>query len=226
MTTKRILLIEDEVHFAAFMEPELRREGFDVSVAHDGKSGLELALGDAWDLVLLDLMLPGMDGADVCRELRKYKRTPIMMITARDSISDRVSGLDGGADDYLPKPFAIEELLARIRVIFRRQEETQDAGSSLASGSLVLQREARIVTKGGRHISLTKREFALLEALMRNVNRVMSREALLDTVWGYDAVVDANVVDVYVRYLRNKIDEAGAPSLIEAVRGVGYVIRQ
>jgi DNA-binding response OmpR family regulator len=223
---KRILLIEDEAHFAAFMEPELKHEGFSVTVARDGRSGLELALGEAWDLVLLDLMLPEMDGADVCREILKYKKTPIIMITARDSVSDRVSGLDSGADDYIPKPFAIEELLARIRVVFRRQGESAEPGSLLAGGNLTLERESRIVKKAGTVIALTKREFALLEALMKNVNRVMSRETLLNTVWGYEAVVDANVVDVYIRYLRNKIDEPGSPSVIEAVRGIGYVMRR
>jgi DNA-binding response OmpR family regulator len=223
---KRILLIEDEVHFASFMELELMHEGFSATVARDGRSGLKLALEETWDLVLLDLMLPGLDGADVCREIRKIKKMPIIMITARDSVSDRVSGLDGGADDYIPKPFAIEELFARIRVVFRRQEESAEPMTIFSSGGLTLERESRIVARGGSPVALTKREFALLEALMRNVNRVMSRETLLDLVWGYESVVDANVVDVYIRYLRNKLDEPGVPSVIEAVRGIGYVMRK
>ncbi|MHA6485410.1 response regulator transcription factor [Paenibacillus sp. strain BS8-2] len=223
---KRILLIEDEAHYANFLELELQHEGFSVEVARDGMAGAKYALAESWDLILLDLMLPGMDGAEVCKEIRKYKKTPIMMITARDSVSDRVSGLDGGADDYLPKPFAIEELLARIRVVFRRQAETMEAGSALTCGDVLLERNSRTVTKGGDRIELTKREFELLEALLKNTNRVMSREKLLDTVWGYEAVVDRNVVDVYVRYLRNKIDKPGMPSLIESIRGIGYVMRK
>lgn len=223
---KRILMIEDEAHFARFVELELRHEGFAVAVASDGKTGMEQALAEPWDLILLDLMLPGMDGAEVCNEIRKYRKTPIIMITARDSISDRVSGLDSGADDYIPKPFAIEELLARIRVVFRRQGELADVGSTLGYGDLMMDRRSRIVMRGNVRIELTKREFSLLEALLKNVNHVMSREVLLDTVWGYEAVVDANVVDVYVRYLRNKIDKHGGPSLIESVRGIGYVMRK
>lgn len=223
---KQVLLIEDEKNFAHFMELELRHEGFSVTVAGDGKTGLALALAGQWDLVLLDLMLPGMDGAEVCKEIRKFKKTPIIMITARDSVSDRVSGLDGGADDYIPKPFAIEEMLARIRVVFRRMQDIQRPEPTLASGDLVMQWESRIVTKGKERVELTKREFALLEAFLKNINRVMSRETLLDTVWGYESVVDANVVDVYVRYLRNKIDDPAQPSRIESVRGIGYVMRR
>jgi DNA-binding response OmpR family regulator len=223
---KQVLLIEDEKNFAHFLELELRHEGFSVTVAGDGKTGLALALAGQWDVVLLDLMLPGMDGAEVCKEIRKFKKTPIIMITARDSVSDRVSGLDSGADDYIPKPFAIEEMLARIRVVFRRMQDMQGPGSTLASGDLVMEWESRIVTKGKERVELTKREFALLEAFLKNINRVLSRETLLDTVWGYEAVVDANVVDVYVRYLRNKIDDPAQPSRIESVRGIGYVMRR
>ncbi|MFD0590179.1 response regulator transcription factor [Paenibacillus sp. GCM10027627] len=223
---KRILLIEDERNFAQFMELELQHEGFDVSVSMDGVSGLHLALSHPWDLILLDLMLPGMNGIEVCKEIRKAKKTPIIMITARDSITDRVSGLDSGADDYIPKPFAIEELLARIRVVFRRQDGLADNHDSvLACGELKLDPASRIVTRGNEPIELTKREFALLEAFMKNPNRVLSRETLLDTVWGYDAIVDKNVVDVYVRYLRNKIDRPEQPSRIESIRGIGYVMR-
>ncbi|MEK3881951.1 response regulator transcription factor [Paenibacillus sp. PL2-23] len=223
---KRILLIEDETNFAKFIEMELAHEGFSVTVAGDGKSGLMFALSGHWDLILLDLMLPGMDGFEVCREIRKAKQTPMIMITARDSVSDRVSGLDGGADDYLPKPFAIEELLARIRVIFRRLQDKQEPSAVLESDGLVMELESRIVTRHHERIELTKREFALLETFLKNVNRVLSRETLLNTVWGYEAIVDANVVDVYVRYLRHKIDDPDKPSRIEAVRGIGYVMRR
>lgn len=224
---KRILIIEDEINMARFIELELKHEGFHAAVSTDGTTGLGMALAEEWDLVLLDLMLPGRSGLDICSELRKIKKTPVIMITARDSINDRVSGLDSGADDYLPKPFAIEELLARVRVIFRRQEEAAVEGRSVhVCGILKLDADSRLVTRSGVPIDLTKREFALLEALMKNANRVLSRGTLLDSVWGYEAVVDTNVVDVYIRYLRNKIDVKDSPSFIESVRGIGYVMRK
>lgn len=224
---KRIMLIEDEANLAKFIELELRHEGFGITVAADGMTGLQLALADNWDLILLDLMLPGMDGIELCRRIRLVKKIPIMMITARDSVTDRVSGLDSGADDYILKPFAIEELLARIRVVFRRQEEANtEQHAALSFGELKLDSESRLVTRGDRTIDLTKREFALLEAFMKNINRVLPRETLLDTVWGFEAAVDTNVVDVYVRYLRNKIDAPNEPSCIQSVRGVGYVMRK
>lgn len=224
---KRILLIEDEANLARFIELELRHEGFEVLRAHDGVEGLRIALAERWDLILLDLMLPKLDGIEVCRDIRAARGVPIIMITARDSVGDRVTGLDSGADDYIPKPFAIEELLARIRVVFRRQQEAAGDDSSLLScGELKLDPASRIVKRGEQTVELTKREFALLEAFMKNLNRVLPRETLLDTVWGYDAAVDTNVVDVYVRYLRNKIDVPDSPSYIETVRGIGYVMRK
>ncbi|MUT68756.1 response regulator transcription factor [Paenibacillus sp. NEAU-GSW1] len=224
---KRILLIEDEKHFARFIELELKRESFQIAIAANGLSGLELALRESWDLVLLDLMLPGIDGIEVCKQIREAKEMPIIMITARDSVTDKVSGLDSGADDYIAKPFAIEELLARIRVVFRRQEGHSTAKRTmLVSNGLCVDIEARMVTKNGVEIELTKREYGLLETLLKFTNRVLSRDELLDKVWGYDAAVDKNVVDVYVRYLRNKIDSPDQPSMIETVRGVGYVIRK
>ncbi|MFF2479850.1 response regulator transcription factor [Paenibacillus sp. NPDC058071] len=224
---KRILLIEDEKNFARFMELELQRELFQVTVAADGQSALELALNESWDLILLDLMLPIMDGIEVCKRIREVKKMPIIMITARDSVTDKVSGLDSGADDYIAKPFAIEELFARIRVVFRRLEEQQEEQRTLlVSHDLSVDVEARIVMKNGAEIELTKREYGLLETLLKFANRVLSRDELLDKVWGYDAAVDKNVVDVYVRYLRNKIDSPGQPSMIETVRGIGYVIRK
>ncbi|KZE46219.1 PhoB family transcriptional regulator [Brevibacillus parabrevis] len=224
---KRVLLIEDEQNMARFIELELRHESFSVTVAADGKTGLELALKEEWDLVLLDLMLPEIDGIEVCRAIRERKKTPIIMLTARDSIDDRVSGLDSGADDYIPKPFAIEELLARMRVVFRRQEEQTDlARTKLAFRELVADLEARTVTKAGQTIELTKREYDLLVVFMKNINRVLPRDVLLDTVWGYESAVETNVVDVYVRYLRNKIDSAQEGSYIQSVRGIGYVMRK
>lgn len=224
---KKILLIEDERSMARFIELELTHESFFVQTAPDGYSGLERALYEEWDIILLDLMLPGLDGLEVCRRIRAAKQTPIIMLTARDSVHDRVFGLDSGADDYIPKPFAIEELLARIRVIFRRQEQRQDRQRSLlAYHDLTVDLDAHEVRKDGRLIELTKREFGLLVAFMQNPNRVLERETLLDKVWGYEAAVDTNVVDVYVRYLRNKLDAPGEPSYIQTQRGIGYVMRR
>ncbi|WP_397326735.1 response regulator transcription factor [Paenibacillus sabuli] len=213
------------MHMARFVELELRHAAFEAGVALDGETGLHMAAAGEWDLILLDLMLPGLDGLTVCRRLRRLKRVPIIMLTARDSVSDRVRGLDEGADDYLPKPFAMEELLARMRVIFRRGEEWDDAERELVRGDLHMRLDSRSVRKGGRDIALTRREFELLAAFMRHGSRVWTREELLDAVWGVEAVVDTNVVDVYVRYLRNKLDTPGEPSLIRTLRGIGYVLR-
>ncbi|GBF72099.1 DNA-binding response regulator [Paenibacillus sp. 598K] len=221
---KRVLLIEDERNMARFIELELRHEGFEVAVAYDGRTGLERALGEPWDVVLLDLMLPGLDGLELCRQLRGIKRTPIVMLSARDAVADRVSGLDLGADDYIPKPFAMEELLARIRVIFRRQEEDRQY---LVYQDLSMDLATRSVTRGIERLALTKREYDLLAAFMQYPNRALSRELLLDKVWGLEAEVDANVVDVYVRYLRNKIDAPERPgSYIQTLRGIGYMLKR
>ncbi|WP_159883146.1 response regulator transcription factor [Paenibacillus puerhi] len=227
---KKILLIEDERNLARFVELELRNEAYLVTVAYEGTNGLELALQEEWGVILLDLMLPGISGLDICRQVRAIKRTPIIMLTARDSIADRVSGLDSGADDYIPKPFAIEELLARIRVVFRRQEdeagEAKEGKSLLVFQNLSVDTDSRMVRRGTELIELTKREYALFVTFMSNVNRVLTRETLLDQVWGFDAPVDTNVVDVYVRYLRNKIDTPGEASYIQTQRGIGYVMRR
>ena len=221
---KKILLIEDEKNMARFIELELRHEGFEVAVVYDGRTGLETALASHWDLVLLDLMLPGMDGLEVCRRLRALKRTPILMISARDTVADRVSGLDLGAEDYLPKPFAMEELLARIRVVFRRGEEERDV---LVFQNLRMELDTRSVTRDGSDVGLTKREYDLLAAFMTYPNRALSREMLLDKVWGPDADVETNVIDVYVRYLRNKIDPTDASvSYIQTLRGIGYIMKR
>jgi len=209
-----------------FIELELRHESFFVAVAFDGKTGLEMALREDWNVILLDLMLPGMDGIEVCRQIRLLKKTPVIMLTARDSVQDLVCGLDSGADDYIQKPFAIEELLARIRVILRRQDENSEDSNMLTFEGLSVNLDSRIVRKGNETIHLTKREYELLVAFMKHPNRVLSRETLLDTVWGFETVVDTNVVDVYVRYLRNKIDGPGEPGYIQTMRGVGYVMRK
>jgi len=222
---RNILLIEDEKNLARFIELELQHEAYTVSVAYDGRHGLELALEKEWDLILLDLMLPGINGVEVCRRIRKMKQTPIIMITARDGVMDRVMGLDSGADDYIPKPFAIEELLARMRSLFRRSN-TLSEHSLLIHQGLQLDLEARIFQKYGEVIELTKREFDLLLILMQNIGRVMTREILLDLVWGYDADVETNVVDVYISYLRSKIDTPGITSFVQTVRGLGYGIQK
>ncbi|MCY9697745.1 response regulator transcription factor [Paenibacillus alginolyticus] len=223
---KRILLIEDEKNLVRFIQLELEHEAFEVQTAYDGKTGLELALQDHWDLILLDIMLPELNGIEVCRRIRAAKKTPILMLTARDSVVDRVSGLDSGADDYMPKPFAIEELLARIRAIFRRIElDGNDPHAMLSFQNIQIDMDARMVYKDKQIVELTKREFDLLVMFMKNRNLVLTRDMLLDHVWGYDSLVETNVVDVYVRYLRNKLDQAGENSCIQTVRGIGYVMR-
>lgn len=223
---KQILLIEDEKNLALFIEMELKHEAFDVTKAFDGLTGVELALSRDWDLILLDIMLPELNGFEVCRRIRAAKTTPIIMLTARDSVVDRVSGLDSGADDYIPKPFAIEELLARIRSTFRRMDMSNESERDVISHRHIqVDLGAHIVTRNGEQIELTKREFDLLVMLMQNLNIVLTRDTLIDRIWGYDTQVETNVVDVYVRYLRNKLDEPGHESLIQTVRGLGYVMR-
>ncbi|HER1885417.1 TPA: two-component system response regulator CovR [Streptococcus pyogenes] len=226
--TKKILIIEDEKNLARFVSLELQHEGYEVIVEVNGREGLETALEKEFDLILLDLMLPEMDGFEVTRRLQTEKTTYIMMMTARDSIMDVVAGLDRGADDYIVKPFAIEELLARIRAIFRRQdiESEKKVPSQGIYRDLVLNPQNRSVNRGDDEISLTKREYDLLNILMTNMNRVMTREELLSNVWKYDEAVETNVVDVYIRYLCGKIDIPGKESYIQTVRGMGYVIRE
>ncbi|HEQ8324815.1 TPA: two-component system response regulator CovR [Streptococcus pyogenes] len=226
--TKKILIIEDEKNLARFVSLELQHEGYEVIVEVNGREGLETALEKEFDLILLDSMLPEMDGFEVTRRLQTEKTTYIMMMTARDSIMDVVAGLDRGADDYIVKPFAIEELLARIRAIFRRQdiESEKKVPSQGIYRDLVLNPQNRSVNRGDDEISLTKREYDLLNILMTNMNRVMTREELLSNVWKYDEAVETNVVDVYIRYLRGKIDIPGKESYIQTVRGMGYVIRE
>ena len=197
-------------------------------MANDGREGLQSALQEDCDVVLLDLMLPSLNGMEVCRRLRQEKDTPIIMITARDSVIDRVSGLDHGADDYIVKPFAIEELLARLRSIFRRIEihDPKIQLTSYTFRDLFVEKESRIVKKNDKIIDVTKREYDLLLTLLENKNIVMTREVLLNKVWGYETEVETNVVDVYIRYLRNKIDNPGEESYIQTVRGTGYVMRE
>lgn len=226
---QRILIIEDEKNLSRFIELELKHEGYDTETCYNGRTGLDTALNEDWDLILLDLMLPELNGIEVCRRLRPVKNTPIIIMTARDSVIDRVSGLDHGADDYIVKPFAIEELLARIRALLRRidieEEQRKVKQTTVTYRDLVIEKENRIVRRGNEQIELTKREYELLLILMENINVVLSREVLLNKVWGYKSEVETNVVDVYIRYLRNKIDVPGKESYIQTVRGTGYVMR-
>ena len=227
----RILIIEDEEKIARFIELELLHEGYEVMKCGDGRTGLEMAEGGDFSLVLLDIMLPGLNGLEVLRRLRKKSDIPVIMLTARDAVMDKVAGLDQGADDYITKPFAIEELLARIRLVLRRRsyhniENTASAPVDiLRCGELTLSESHHEVKYAGNEIELTGREFDLLNTLLINKNIVLSREQLLGKVWGYDYMGETNVVDVYIRYLRSKIDEVFGISLIQTVRGVGYVIR-
>lgn len=225
----KILIIEDEKNLARFVELELKHEGYETEVHFNGRTGLEAALAEDWDAILLDLMLPELNGLEVCRRVRQVKNTPIIMMTARDSVIDRVSGLDHGADDYIVKPFAIEELLAHLRALLRRisieGENNTAKQTTIKYRDLVIEKENRVVRRGDDIIELTKREYELLLTLMENVNVVLARDVLLSKVWGYNSDVETNVVDVYVRYIRNKIDRPGEPSYIQTVRGTGYVMR-
>ena len=219
-----ILIIEDEAKIARFVELELSHEGYVCDKAEDGRKGLEMAESGAYDLVLLDIMLPELNGLEVLRRLRKTSDVPVIVLTARDAVMDKVSGLDMGADDYVTKPFAIEELLARIRLALRRGGASKTKEDLLVCGPLSLSVPRHEVRWDGSEIDLTSREFSLLQTLLENKN-VVSRDSLLEKVWGYDYMGETNVVDVYVRYLRNKIAAAGGENVIQTVRGVGYVIR-
>ena len=221
----RILIVEDEEAIARFLELELRHEGYAVQKAGDGRTGLELAESGNFDLVLLDILLPELSGLEVIRRLRRSSQIPVIMLTARDTVMDKVSGLDMGADDYITKPFAIEELLARIRSTLRKHGRAV-SHDLLTCGGLTMDPARHTVTYDGAAIELTSREFDVLKLLMENQQIVLSRETFLSRVWGYDYMGETNVVDVYIRYLRSKIDDAFGCTLIHTVRGVGYVLRK
>ncbi|MCE4965762.1 response regulator transcription factor [Staphylococcus chromogenes] len=224
---KKVLIIEDEQNLARFIELELKHEQYDVDITYDGLSGLNKALQQYYDIILLDLMLPEMDGLEVCQRIRTQKDTPIIMITAKGEIYDKVVGLDKGADDYIVKPFEIEELLARMRALVRRYGEESHSNTDIINiDGLIIDKHAFSVSFESQNIELTKTEFDLLLVLAENKNHVLQREQILDHVWGYESAVETNVVDVYIRYLRNKLKPIGKQKLIETVRGVGYVIRQ
>ncbi len=222
----RILLVEDEEKLARFIELELQHEGYAVEKAFDGRSGLEMAEKGSFDLMLLDIMLPGINGLEVLRRIRRASSLPVIMLTARDAVMDKVTGLDMGADDYITKPFSIEELLARIRAALRRQAPRQEEEKPLFCGDLSLDASRHLVMRAGREIELTSREFSLLQYFLENKTLVLTREQLLERVWGYGYMGETNVVDVYVRYLRSKMDEGFEKKLLHTVRGVGYVLRE
>ncbi|MBD8035998.1 response regulator transcription factor [Solibacillus sp. A46] len=221
--SQKILIIEDEKSIARFLELELQHEQFETMVAYDGRTGLELAQSEIFNCILLDVMLPQLNGIEVCRRIRKTSDVPILLITARDEVMDRVAGLDAGADDYIVKPFAIEELLARIRSILRRVKHTHTS-KQLVVRDLEIDVDAYEVLFENDKIELTRKEFDLLKLLVENKNHVCTRELILETVWGFDTEVETNVVDVYIRHLRTKLQTNNDP-YIETVRGVGYVMR-
>lgn len=233
---KKVLLIEDEEKMARFIEMELLYEGYQVEKAFDGRIGLERAVSQDFDIVILDIMLPGLNGMEVLRRMRRQTSVPVILLTARDTVMDKVTGLDSGAADYMTKPFEIEELLARMRNALRRftqpdqaadteQSISEEHSSVLTAGRLSLSKQRHLVTFDGQNIDLTKKEFDLLQVLLENKGFVMTRDKLLSKVWGYDFSGDTNVVDVYISYLRSKIDQAYCTELIRTVRGVGYMIK-
>ena len=226
---EKILIIEDDEKLARMIELELAHEGYGIEKEADGVSGLKAAEEGDHDLILLDIMLPGMSGIEALRRLRKSKETPVILLTARDETVDKVLGLDSGADDYVTKPFAIEELLARIRASIRKSKKNDgdggDASNALLTyNGLSVDKEAHKAAFEGEEIELTHKEFELLSCLLENKGRVMSRDALLNKVWGYDYIGETNVVDVYVRFLRSKVDERFDIKIITTVRGAGYRI--
>ncbi|HBQ97843.1 MULTISPECIES: response regulator transcription factor [Roseofilum] len=222
--SSHILVIEDEEKLARFVELELQYEGYQVSVAGDGLTGLTRIRELKPDLVILDWMLPGLSGIDLCRRLRQTgENVPVILLTAKDEVGDRVAGLDAGADDYLVKPFNIEELLARIRVQIRRVQKSER--EYLAFEDLSLDRRSREVKRGDRAIELTAKEFDLLEYLLMHPRQVLTRDQILEQVWGYDFMGDSNIIEVYIRYLRLKLEANEEKRLIQTVRGVGYVLR-
>lgn len=219
----KVLVVEDESKLARFIELELKHEGYEVILAEDGRAGIEKFYEEEPDIILLDLMLPELNGIEVCRRIRKESDIPIIMLTAKGETMDKIVGLDSGADDYMTKPFAIEELLARIRVALRRKTtQNNDTGNLLVLKNLKIDLARRTVHFDDKEVELTKREFELLVYLIKNKNIVISREQILNQVWGYDYIGETNVVDVYVRYLRTKIDDKFGVKFIHTIRGVGY----
>jgi two-component system response regulator ArlR len=220
----KILLVEDEKQMAMFIEMELNHEGYMVDVACDGREGLSIAEKKEYDLILLDIMMPRLNGIEVCRRIRQFSQVPIIMLTAKSDILDKVLGLDVGANDYLTKPFAIEELLARIRV-YERNKSISNNTDKIKVKDIVMDNKTHNVKRSGRSIEFTKKEYDLLEIMLINKNVVLTRVQLIEKVWGYDYMGDTNVVDVFIRYLRSKIDDGFEDKLITTIRGVGYVVK-
>ncbi len=223
MKADKVLIIEDEVKLSRFVELELKHEGYEVFVANDGRTGLDKFYEEKPDIVLLDLMLPELSGIEVCRRIRKNSKVPIIMLTAKGETMDKVLGLDSGADDYVTKPFAIEEVLARMRVALKRVKSfSENTNSVLHLKNLTIDISKRVVKVDDDEIELTKREFDLLYYLVKNKNIVITRDQILNNVWGYDYIGETNVVDVYIRYIRTKIDDKYNTKYIHTIRGVGY----
>jgi len=221
----KILIVEDEKKVASFLKKGLEQEYYTVDIAHDGKAGLDLALTEDYDLIVLDIMLPMLDGITILREIRNAKMdTPVLMLTAKDSTENKVEGLDSGADDYLAKPFALEELLARVRALIRRKEKVKNL--ILSAEDLTLNTQTHKVTRGSIEITLTPKEYSILEYLLRNKNHVVSRMKLTEHVYEYQFDPDTNVIDVYLNKLRNKIDKDYEPKILHTIRGIGYMIKE
>ena len=220
---KKILIVEDESSISDFVKLELEYEGYQVSIKEDGREALKEALENDYDLIILDIMLPSMNGFEICRRLKREKNTPIIMLSAKDSVTDKVNGLQIGADDYIPKPFAIEELLARINAIFRRVDSLDN--HIVKFKDLVINRNSRTVSKNDKEINLTTKEYELLMILIDNKDKVVTRDELLEKIWGYEYEPETNVTDVYVRYLRSKLNNENKEEYIQTIRSVGYIMR-
>lgn len=220
---KKILIIEDESSISDFVKLELEYEGYQVSIKEDGREGLKEALENDYDLIILDIMLPSMNGFEICRRLKREKNTPIIMLSAKDSVTDKVNGLQIGADDYIPKPFAIEELLARINAIFRRVDSLDN--HIVKFKDLVINRNSRTVSRNDKEINLTNKEYELLMILIDNKDKVVTRDELLEKIWGYEYEPETNVTDVYIRYLRSKLNNENKEEYIQTIRSVGYIMR-
>ena len=220
---KNILIVEDEANISDFVKGELEYEGYNVCIKEDGREGLEEALKNEYDLIILDVMLPSMNGFEICRRLKREKQSPIIMLSAKDSVMDKVNGLQIGADDYIAKPFAIEELLARIEVVFRRQDNLNNY--IIKFKDITINKSSRVVKRDGNEINLTNKEYELLMILIENKDKVVTREELLEKIWGYGYEPETNVTDVYIRYLRSKLNNENKEQYIQTVRSVGYIMR-